>query len=341
MKVGISIVILFTSILLFHGSMAIEGEGPGPVSINEFNSKIFWEKDHQGMVELDLFFSNVTDSMLIVAVGDMDGDKYSDIITVNQDRSAFRVFLYNSKSKRFVFGEREFPTECIIANVQTIKTTSDKGGILVTCSKPQSIMKVYVYDDDIHDFTEDTKRRTKIKKGNQPFITDFNGDFFPDILYQDDDGIKIAFHSGAEDNMIVERFDNFVRQESGENKKCMEVNPNRQLASPGSVAYADIDGDCIADLLLTTTDSGSGQVYLEVYVSILGHYDATESDYNFNTRYCLVKRAPLPEDIDPILIFSDFDREGMIDVLGFSPKRKSIYMFKNGLKPRSASSDGL
>lgn len=240
MKVGITLGLLI-AIVLFCAANAEEEESA--VTINDFNNKIFWEKDQQGMVELDLFFSNVTNSLLIVAVGDMDGDKYTDVITVNQERSAFRVFLYNSKSKRFVFGEREFPTECIINNIQTIKTTAENGGLLVTCSKPQSIMKVYIYDDDIHDFTEDVAKRTKIKRGNQPFITDFNGDFYPDILYQDDDGIKIAFHSNKEDNLIIERFDNFVRQESGENKKCKEVNPARELASPGSVAYADIDGD--------------------------------------------------------------------------------------------------
>ena len=63
--------------------------------------------------------------------------------------------------------------------------------------------------------------------------------------------------------------------------------------------------------------------------------------FNFNTRYCLVKRVPLPDGIDPILLFSDFDREGMIDIVGFSPKKKSIYLFKNGLKPRGSDADGL
>ena len=92
----------------------------------------------QGMVELDLFFSNVTDSMMIVAVADMNGDKFTDIITVNQERSAFRVFLYNNHLKEFVFGEREFPVNCIIANISwLLKLQRRDAGLLVTWSKPE------------------------------------------------------------------------------------------------------------------------------------------------------------------------------------------------------------
>jgi len=91
------------------------------------------------MIELDLSFSNITESMLIAAVGDLDGDKFTDIITVNQERNAFRAFLYNSKTKQFVYGEREYPAECIIANIQTIPN----GGILLTWSKPESIIKIF------------------------------------------------------------------------------------------------------------------------------------------------------------------------------------------------------
>ena len=140
--------------------------------------------------------------------------------------------------------------------------------------------------------------------------------------------------------MITENFDTYVREESSDGK-CLEVNPKRQLVSPGSVAYADLDGDWVADLIMTTKDSSSGTPYLEIYISILGHYEYSDNDLNFSTRYCLVKRVQLPDEIDPVLLFADFDREGMIDILGFSSKRKSIYLFKNGLKPRSSDANGL
>jgi len=108
-------------------------------------------------------------------------------------------------------------------------------------------------------------KRVKINKGNQPFIADFNGDFYPDILYQDNDGIKIAFNTAYKDNLIIEKFDNYIRQESG-NGKWLPVNPSRQMTSPGSIAYADVDGDWVADLLMTTEDSSKGTPYLEIYI---------------------------------------------------------------------------
>ncbi|CAI2359811.1 unnamed protein product [Moneuplotes crassus] len=325
---------LFVVAILFLTCCNAEEE---KVTIEEFNNKIFWEKDQQGMVELDLFFDNITDSMLIAAVGDLDGDKFTDIITVNSERSAFKVFLYDKRTKHFIYTEKEFPAECIIANIQTMP---HKGGLLVTCSKPESILKVYssVGNDPV-DFQENKNKRISIQRGNQPFIADFNGDFYPDVLYQSSDGIKIAFNTAYSEDLIIEDFDKYIKQR-GANRKCLEIDSSRHLASPGSVGYVDVDGDCVADLLMTTKDS-SGNLYLEVYISILGYNENLKDNLNFSTRYCLVKKAPLPDGIDPTLLFADFDREGMIDVLGFSSKKKSIYLFKNGLKPRSSNSDNL
>ena len=68
---------------------------------------------------------------------------------------------------------------------------------------------------------------------------------------------------------------------------------------------------------------------------------ATRSTFSIEPKYCLIKRQPLPEDIDPMLLFADFDREGMIDILGFSPTNKQIYIFLNGLPPRSTEAKGL
>ena len=311
------------------------------VSINEFNNKIFWEKDKQGMVELDLFFSNVTDSMLIVAVADMDGDKFTDIITVNQERSAFRVFLYNSRLKQFVFGEREFPVNCIISNIQTIKTTNENEGLLVTCSKPEPIIKTYKYDDNIHDFTEIEDKRVRIKRGNQPFIADFDGDFFPDLLYQDDEGIKLTFQTANPFQHNTYKFDDYVLKSGVVSKKCIEPPPERALASPGTVAYIDMDGDWVADIVMTTKDPSTNQVFLEIYMTILSKEEVHDPGFNFKTRYWLIKRVPLPEDIDPILQIADFDREGMVDILGYSPSKKAIYIFLNGLKPRTDEQIGL
>ncbi|CAI2359898.1 unnamed protein product [Moneuplotes crassus] len=312
-------------------------EAEEKVTIDEFNKKIFWEKDSQGMVELDLFYGNITGSMLVAAVGDLDGDKFTDLIAVNSERSAFKIFLYDSKSMQFIYTEKEFPAECIIANIQTMP---HNGGLLLTCSKPESILKVFksVGNDPV-DFEEVKSKRTQIKRGNQPFIADFNGDFYPDILFQSNDGIKIAFNTAQSDSIVIEEFDKYIRQK-GEHGKCLRVDPSRQLASPGSIGYVDVDGDCVADLLMTTKDS-SGNLYLEVYISILEHYEFAQNNVNFSTRYCLVKKALLPDDMDPTLLFADFDREGMIDVLGFSSKKKSIYLFLNGLKPRSSNSDNL
>lgn len=329
--------------LLFVCHVKCEDEDKEQITISDFNNKIFWEKDHQGMIPLDLGFNKFTDAMMIIAVADMNGDKYTDIITINQERSAFRLFLYNINTKTFENGDKEFPTECMISNLQDMKTSRDTSGVLVTCSKPESVMKLYAYDDNLHDFTEIKTFKTRIKENTNPFIADFNGDFYPDVLFQSDNGIEIFFSSGEKANPYenyIKNLNEFVVSKS-EHHKCIDAPANRHLASPGSVGYVDIDGDCVSDLILTTQDSSSKKVYVEIYITMLSDHSEHRTSYSFSTKYCLIKREPLPDDIDPLLLFADFDREGMIDILGFSPTKKQIYIFLNGLPPRPTVAEGL
>ena len=362
-KFILSFAYVILACLILNASSHPSEDQEEQITINEFNSKLFWEKDQEGMVPLNLSFSGVTDSMLIVAVADMDGDKYTDLITINSERSAFRVFLYDSYLKTFEYGEKEFPTECIIANIQATKVAHDTGGLLVTCSKPKAIMKLYAYDDDIHDFTEITSFRTGIKSEGSfvtnPFIGDFNGDFFPDILYQNESDIVISFQSITSSDLnknlcptwhvgsnnqepIVKKFDDLLIPNS-ENSLCLDPPKDRHLASPGAIGYVDIDGDWIADLIITTKDPSSKRFYVEIYVTVVSDSkNRKTSFFSFETKYWLVKRAPLPDEIDPLsLLFADFDREGMIDILGFSPTKKQIYIFMNGIPPRSTETGVL
>ena len=186
-----------------------------------------------------------------------------------------------------------------------------------------------------------TDKRVRIKRGNQPFIADFDGDFFPDLLYQDDEGIKLTFQTANPFQHNTYKFDDYVLKSGVVSKKCIEPPPERVLASPGTVAYIDMDGDWVADIVMTTKDPSTNQVFLEIYMTILSKEEVHDPGFNFKTRYWLIKRVPLPEDIDPILQIADFDREGMVDILGYSPSKKAIYIFLNGLKPRTDEQIGL
>ena len=52
-----------------------------PKTVKEFHPKFFWERPQPGLYDVDLGFK---DGYKIMALGDVDSDGYSDIVTVNQ-----------------------------------------------------------------------------------------------------------------------------------------------------------------------------------------------------------------------------------------------------------------
>lgn len=106
----------------------------------------------------------------------------------------------------------------------------------------------------------------RLSSSSQPFFADFNGDFLPDILHMSEEKLKIAFQTKNPTEYSVWSFEEFVLPEYKGTKCLAEGILPKQLSTPGTVAYGDLDGDCIPDLLMIVKDKGYD--YLEIYHQI-------------------------------------------------------------------------
>jgi hypothetical protein len=139
-------------------------------------------------------------------------------------------------------------------------------GLLIVCSTGD----IKVFDNQDGNFILDPTKSNKVKANTEPFFADLNGDYKEDMLYSDvDNKIKVW------ENGQSIPFDDYVKTDDG----CLTPDSGRRLAHPHSNAFIDFNGDCIADLFLTTVDS-SGYSWYEIY---------TQTFVNEGSKYCLVK----------------------------------------------------
>lgn len=119
---------------------------------------------------------------------------------------------------------------------------------------------------------------------------------------------------------------------------CIASDPSqKRLTIPHSATMIDFDGDCMADLFLTVQDVSSGRKYYEIYLrreknekmstggEIKTHGNATASDDDSSGpsfrvidglgSFCLVSREEVPDNINNLFYFADFDRDGMVDMM--------------------------
>lgn len=120
-------------------------------------------------------------------------------------------------------------------------------------------------------------------------------------------------------------FSNYVLSPS-EDSNCRQANTSDPISFPNSNAFIDLNGDCLPEIVLTrqtampTTMSTNKSVntYYEIYSQVF--------DAQGNSKYCLAAQDGQlvdPTDVRtgnagsskmPFIEFSDFNRDGMIDM---------------------------
>lgn len=118
-----------------------------------------------------------------------------------------------------------------------------------------------------------------IYQGSQPLALDVNGDQAMDLLYQSSsDGIKVAI--GSRDDPLSFTSQDFFSQyvvTNAQNADCSDPNKSDLISFPNSNAFIDLNGDCLADIVLTRQtgtpeDLANGtktvNTYYEVYSQV-------------------------------------------------------------------------
>lgn len=67
-------------------------------------------------------------------------------------------------------------------------------GLFITCNEGYSTyVKVFKYSIPMNQFVENPFKKLKIDDKSLPSVIDINGDFLPDLIFDNDGAIKIAF----------------------------------------------------------------------------------------------------------------------------------------------------
>jgi hypothetical protein len=89
-------------------SFDLQSGGLPPWRLDHFNKDLFWEEPLEGLYEVDVGIrpppveSGETGNNLM-AFADLNNDKYTDIITVSDGRTAFTIHLYEPLKKMFLY----------------------------------------------------------------------------------------------------------------------------------------------------------------------------------------------------------------------------------------------
>ena len=136
---------------------------------------------------------------------------------------------------------------------------------------------------------------------NHPAILDINGDMSLDILFNSVNEIgqtaacvleKSLDHSYVSHPLLRYKFQSAVH--------CLNAT-NEVLSAPHSVAFVDLNRDCLADMFLTTVNS-EGEVHFEVWLNMK------------NGEYCVVQIGRAPRGAG-MVSFADVDRNGAEDLV--------------------------
>jgi hypothetical protein len=73
---------------------------------------MFWDEPAEGLFHVEVGFASFTDQHLIV-FADLNGDKYTDIITISSDSKSFTMHLFDKKNLTFNNWRTVTPPNCI------------------------------------------------------------------------------------------------------------------------------------------------------------------------------------------------------------------------------------
>ena len=277
-----------------------------------------------------------------MAFGDLNNDKYTDIITIGDSKTAFTVHMFEPLKKMFLY-QKTFKMNdgCKISNI-AIGRSVDRIRLFVTCAQVTGATVVKIYDKvgKYLDFMElGGGKHLQIEAGSQPFIADLNGDFLEDILFTDTNRtLMVAFQNRNPEEFTLREFDSSMLFKD-ESEGCMRKIPNSRmkLSIPHSSALVDFDGDCLSDLFLTVTDQTTGKSYYEIFLRReLQNDDSEEQVETISVMkglnaFCLATREEIPSQSNNLFHFADMDKDGMIDMLFVTKNDLSLHVYYNKL----------
>lgn len=289
--------------------------GLATFSISRFEGPPFSVKPPSGMYNISgLGFDNVTNGNQVIAYGDFNNDKYTDIVSLTDDKLTLTIFIYSHESFSFwpfVSFSVGNPIAAVIPGdynydglldllVITIDTTSNPNSAMGYYFRTQE--EPYFFSGLANDGVLTANLSYSLENRTQPFVLDTQGDRKSDLLFVENGARKIL--SIIDQEIISTPFENFVSADPA-CKDSSSVLKNI-FSVPHSNAFVDLNGDCAADLFLTSVDDQSN-LYFEIWLR-------NPSD----SKFCLVDASIVSNatspSISPVSI-ADMNNDGTLDLI--------------------------
>jgi len=129
------------------------------LNLTAFTKEMFWDEPPEGLYEVDVGLYNETiGSGHLMAFADLNADKYTDIITVNEQGTAFMLHIFNQRKARFDIESAPItPTNCDQITNIVVGRTQELLRLFITCEfKDTTVIKFFdkTYDlefDEVKD----------------------------------------------------------------------------------------------------------------------------------------------------------------------------------------------
>ncbi|OMJ93962.1 hypothetical protein SteCoe_3024 [Stentor coeruleus] len=233
--------------------------------------------------------------MLLSAFGYFNKDKYCDMILLDNEKNSLQVFIWDNSELQFVSDSKLYYT--VNGTVQNvIPGDIDFDGsldILITYTYiNNTFMQVVLQNNGAFS----AQPAIEIPNNSQPVIMDLNGDLLLEVLNNKNQGVAIYKFS---DSLKEAELLNDHIYTSNTSEWCLSYE-SLQVSYPHSIAFVDLNKDCLADLFLTVIKDNN--LYFEVWLNAK------------DGLYCRRLSELAPKGTQQVS-FADIDRNGVEDLV--------------------------
>lgn len=204
--------------------------------------------------------------MMVIAIGDMDDNKHSDIVTLSDDQKILTVHFFNTERMDFKGSTSINLGDCLVTSATFITSTPYKLALICSENVDYDYIKVLKEISDGTSVESVDVTAHKLQKGGQPLFIDINSDSYTDFIYTSNtpidsgDNIRVVYYNiykAAFETNTLGLFDMYLVQDGSGGCKKLDNPSMYKLSVPHYSTLTDLNADCIADLYLTVTTTGS------------------------------------------------------------------------------------
>lgn len=276
-------IILFMSILfqvLLVDKSKIDME---KTTIKKMRGTIFKNND-----EKIYYLGSLISDSTIIAFADINNDKYTDIITYKKEENTFTfyIYLYYPNSEDLYFSSStNFDITIDNSTVNDINDVDVRNVHVGSFSDSGEYCLLITFNDNTNKLLHyiacvgenDSIKKSELKDiSSNILILNRDKDNYPRLLFSDyNDNYKTKI-------CILQYEDNKYSCKDKKNFEDYVDNANylnQKLSLSGGLAYVDVSGDCVPDIILSHDDDENNKRTIEVYVSNRNRNEKEDDKY--------------------------------------------------------------